>query len=94
MVAFFIMFYVYIIRSLSKNILYTGMATDIQLRLKEHNQGKSKFTSAYIPWELVYSEGPFRTEEARKREKYFKSAAGKRFLKSKIFSTNRGSLPE
>jgi len=38
----------------------------------------------HAPFELVYFE-PFETrEKARAREKYFKSAAGRRFLKSKI----------
>ena len=38
----------------------------------------------YIPFSLVYFE-KFETEqEANEREKYFKSAAGRRFLKKKI----------
>jgi putative endonuclease len=40
----------------------------------------------YIPFELVYFE-EFETEkEAMVREKYFKSAAGRRFLKMKLAS--------
>jgi hypothetical protein len=30
---------------------------------------------------LVYQEGPFETLEARKREKYLKSTAGKNYLR-------------
>ena len=40
----------------------------------------------YIPFELVYFE-KFETEqEAIARERYFKSAAGRRFLKKKLAS--------
>jgi hypothetical protein len=34
-----------------------------------------------MPYRLVYQEGPFETLEARKREKYLKSTAGKNFLR-------------
>ena len=57
------------------------MAQDVQSRLNEHNSGKSKFTSSYRPWVLVYSEEVGSTQEARKREKYYKSTAGKNFLR-------------
>jgi putative endonuclease len=38
----------------------------------------------YIPFVLVYFEEFQTREEAIKREKYFKSAAGRKFLKSKL----------
>jgi len=57
------------------------MTQDVAARLKEHNAGKSKFTSGYGPWKLVYSEEYPDRESARKREKYLKSAAGRRFIK-------------
>jgi hypothetical protein len=34
-----------------------------------------------MPYELIYQEGPYETAEARKREKYLKSTAGKNFLR-------------
>jgi predicted GIY-YIG superfamily endonuclease len=40
----------------------------------------------YIPFLLVYFEAFNLREEAIKREKYFKSSAGRRFLKSKIMN--------
>ena len=74
-------FSVYVLRSLMHGTIYVGMATDIQNRLKEHNNGKSKFTKSYMPWEIIYSEIAGDSKVARKREKYLKSAAGKNFLK-------------
>ena len=72
---------VYVIKSLTSGLLYVGMAHDVQNRLNEHNSGKSKFTSGHRPWVLVYSEEVGSTQEARKKEKYYKSTAGKNFLR-------------
>ncbi len=38
----------------------------------------------YIPFSLVYKEEFITREEAISREKYFKTAAGRRFLKNKL----------
>jgi putative endonuclease len=44
----------------------------------------TKSIRPYLPFKIVYTE-PFTTElEAIEREKYFKSAAGRRFLKNKL----------
>ena len=78
-----IMYYVYILKSLSSAIHYTGIAKDVELRLKDHNRGKSRFTKGHMPWELIYQEGPYPTKEARSKEKYYKTHSGKLYLKSK-----------
>ena len=78
------MFYVYILKSLSSGVYYVGMAKDIQVRLKEHNSGKSKFTKGHLPFEVVYQEGPFPAEEARNREKQLKRSDVKQRIISKL----------
>ena len=80
------MFYIYVLESLIAKKSYIGATDDLVRRLAEHNSGKSKFTSRYRPWELLYSESYNTREEAIKREKYLKSASGRRYLKSKVFS--------
>ena len=60
---------------------YVGHTTDLETRLNFHNNGKVKSTKAFCPWKIVYSEEYESTDEARKREKYFKTGAGRRFLK-------------
>ena len=65
---------------------YSGMTQDIERRLSEHNSGKSKFTSLFIPWKLIYKEEVEGIENARKREKYFKSGAGRRFINNLLNS--------
>jgi len=74
-------FSVYVIKSLSSGTIYVGMATDIDLRLRQHNKGQSKFTQPFMPWRIIYHETIGVSAEARKREKYLKSTAGKNFLR-------------
>ena len=77
------MFSVYVLRSESSGKYYVGMSQHVDSRLKEHNSGKSKFTSGHMPWILVYSEQVGDSSAARVREKYLKSAAGKRFMRAR-----------
>lgn len=47
------MYYVYILKSIkySKQI-YVVLTTDLERRLKEHNEGLSKDTSKFRPWRI------------------------------------------
>jgi len=63
---------------------YKGHCVDLKLRLKQHNSGQTVSTKPFIPREIVYFEEFVSRIEAVKREKYFKTAAGRRFLKKKI----------
>ncbi len=79
----FIMYYAYVIKSLSHEYFYKGHCENLDLRLKQHNAGMTKSNIPYLPFELFYYEGFVTREEAIIREKYFKTAAGRRFLKNK-----------
>jgi putative endonuclease len=79
---------VYVLESEKNGKRYSGMTQDLERRLAEHNSGKSKFTSTLIPWKLVYKEEVLGTENARKREKYFKSGAGRKFIEKLVNSRN------
>ncbi len=75
------MFYIYVLKSKKDNSQYIGLSQNTEERLKEHNAGRVKSTKSKRPWKLLYKES-FRTHtDARKREKYLKSAAGRRFRK-------------
>ena len=76
--------YVYVLYSSIFDRKYVGIAAVPEKRLAEHNSGKTQSTKPFIPWEIVYQERYSSYEEARKREKYLKSAAGRRFLKKKL----------
>jgi len=75
------MYYVYILKSEIKEKTYVGFTNNLERRIKEHNSGKSKFTSKYIPWRVVYREQVETLAKARARELYLKSAAGRKFRK-------------
>ena len=76
------MVYVYVLYSETFKKHYVGMTENLQNRLKEHNQGKSTFTKAYVPWKIIYVESTQNFKEGRLREIYLKSTAGKKFVKN------------
>lgn len=78
------MFYAYVIQSERDQSLYKGHCENIETRLTQHNSGMTHSIKSKIPFKLVYSESFLTREEAIKREKYFKSAAGRKFLKGKL----------
>lgn len=64
------MYKIYILKC-SDNSLYTGITTDIEKRLRQHNWeivGGAKYTLARKPVELMYSEEAENRSEASKRE--------------------------
>jgi putative endonuclease len=73
--------YVYIVQC-KDGTLYTGYTTDLQRRIKEHNEGKgAKYTRCRCPVELKYFE-EFKTKnEAMKREYEIKQLSRKDKLK-------------
>lgn len=74
--------YVYVLRSLSKNgIHYTGLTSDVNRRLEEHNQGFVARTRLLRPCELVHVEMVQNRQEARRFEKFFKSGYGREIIK-------------
>ena len=62
--------------------IYVGIAKNPEIRLKEHNTGRNRYTKGLKPWRILYTESQPDWQAARKREKYLKSGVGKEFLKS------------
>lgn len=62
--------------------LYTGWTTNVQKRVKAHNEEKSgaKYTKAKRPVKLVYYEGYETKEEAMRREYAIKQLTRKQKL--------------
>ena len=75
------MYYVYAIQSLKKDWLYVGITDNLERRLEQHNKGYNRSTKPYLPFQLVYFEEKVDRKSARLREKYLKTASGKRWLK-------------
>jgi len=75
------MVYVYALESVSRNYIYVGLTSNLKQRISQHQKGYEKTTKPYRPFELLHYEEFETRDEARKREKYLKSAAGKRYLR-------------
>jgi putative endonuclease len=78
---------VYILFSHKDRLLYTGYTTNIEERIKSHNNGKTKSTAGRRPLELIFCEFYLFEEDARKREMYFKTTAGKKAVKLMLGGT-------
>ena len=78
-------YYVYVLKSETHQTRYVGCASDVQVRLNEHNSGRCRYTSGRRPWRLVYQEKWNTLSEARLREKKLKSGQGREEL-DKILS--------
>ena len=78
------MFYTYIIKSVEHDFVYKGHCENLQERLMQHNSGMTQSIKPYIPFKLLLSEEFTTRKDAIAREKYFKSAAGRRYLKKKL----------
>ncbi len=78
------MFFTYVLRSKVDGSFYKGHCEDLKKRIQQHNSGTTLSIKNKIPYEIAYFEEFALRTEAIKREKYFKSAAGRKFLKSKI----------
>lgn len=88
------MYYTYIIQSSKSGSLYKGHSEDLATRLNQHNSGKVKSTKSGLPWVLVHYETFQTREEAVSREKYFKTAAGRRFIKKLDLKTVEVPSPD
>lgn len=79
------MYYAYVLKSINYDFYYKGHCQNLEIRLLQHNNGMTVSTQAFAPFSIIYYETFNTKEEAIVREKYFKTAAGRRYLKKKYF---------
>ena len=73
-------YYVYILLSLKDNGLYIGFTSNLKTRLTQHAKGQATATRLRIPFLLIHYEYFFKAD-AKAREEYLKSGAGRTQLK-------------
>ena len=78
------MFYTYVLISKKDKELYIGFTKDLKKRLDEHQKGLVVSTAQRRPLKLIYYEACLNENDAIKREKYFKTGFGRRFLRNRI----------
>jgi putative endonuclease len=74
------MYYTYILLSLKDNGNYFGHCALLEARLKQHNRGGVKSTRNRVPFIIHYYEQFHTRSEAFKREMFFKSFEGRKWL--------------
>ena len=80
------MYYTYVFKSEFDSQIYTGFTEDLKLRVDQHKKGQVESTKDRLPVRLIYCEACLNQKDARKREKYFKTYNGKRFLHQRLKS--------
>lgn len=78
------MFYTYVLKSNKDGKLYVGYSDNLKKRIAEHYEGRVDATKHRRPLQLVYYEACLSKIQALKREKYFKSGFGRKYLYNRI----------
>jgi putative endonuclease len=65
---------------------YTGSTDNLNRRINEHNQAKVNATKHRLPLLLIYTWTVCNLIEARRREKYLKTCAGRKKLHEMHFN--------
>lgn len=76
--------YVYVLQSGLDGRRYIGYTPDLKARFRKHVQGEVHSTAYRRPLELIYYEACLRQSDARRRERYFKTTGGRRFLAKRL----------
>jgi len=50
------MYKVYILQSNKNNKYYIGYSSNLDKRIKQHNQGLNTSTKGGVPWKIIYTE--------------------------------------
>ena len=77
-------FYAYVLLSIKDNEHYIGYTNNLERRVEEHNLGKNFSTKNTRPLKLIYCEVCLNEDDAKQREKYFKSTLGRRYLSKRL----------
>ena len=81
-------FWVYIIESETTGKIYIGHTSDLERRLREHNDrkvSKRRYTRIQQgPWRLIHFKEMESRSDAMRREKYLKSGKGREWIYKNI----------
>ena len=75
------MYFTYILQSRKDKRNYSGYTKDLDLRVKQHQQGEAEWTKHGRPLAPIYYEACLNARDAKRREKYFKTQYGRMVIK-------------
>ncbi|MGD1156965.1 MAG: GIY-YIG nuclease family protein [Terriglobia bacterium] len=78
------MYYTHVLLSSRDGEWYTGAASDLKARLREHERGGVTSTRFRRPLRLIYYEACLDAADAHRRERYLKTGRGKRYLRQRL----------
>ena len=78
------MYYTYVLLSEKDKEYYIGFTKDLKRRFQEHQRGQVLSTEKRSPLKLIYYEACLNEIDAIRREKFFKTGFGRRFLKNRL----------
>jgi len=85
--------YVYLIQSIPfPEQRYVGITSNLNDRIKSHNEGRSKHTSKFKPWRIVACIAFSSESKAIDFERYLKTGSGRAFA-NKRFWVETANLP-
>lgn len=90
-------FYIYILKSINRDFVYTGFTIDLKRRFPEHNNGEELSTKHYAPFDLIHYEAYRNIQDAKRREGYLKTTKGKttlRLMLKEYFNDSQKSKTE
>jgi putative endonuclease len=73
-------YYVYVLRSQTKDFTYIGYSEDLRRRLARHNAGFVQSTKSFKPYDLIFYEAYSTMSDAKRREMYLKTNKGHQSL--------------
>jgi putative endonuclease len=73
-------YFVYILKSLKNGSYYKGISKDLELRLRQHNNGLTSGNKLSRPFILVFVQICDSLIEARHLEEYLKSGSGREII--------------
>lgn len=74
------MYYTYVLMCADEK-MYIGYTTDLKKRIARHKGGEVFATKGRLPVKLIFYEAFLNRLDAKRREQYFKTTAGKRALR-------------
>jgi len=75
---------VYILQSERDGSFYVGHSASLRERLRRHNEERSPYTKAKIPWRVVYQEEYLTRSQAIKREQELKGKKSRAYMEQLV----------
>jgi len=82
----------YILYSSKYNRYYIGHTNNLEIRLRQHSDGRNSWTNRYKPWVVIYTNKHSKRPEAMKEEKYLKTLKNKNRIKEYIAGWRSSTL--